>query len=160
MKESKKLKKKIRKILKKKMWLVLSVVDENNTPHSSVVVYQSNGEVIYIQTGTTTLKAKAIRNNINVSVTIPFRKNFLHKLIPAPPAELHFTAKAKIVSKENLEAKEILKKFIKAAENVDNEDETIWIKITPSRFISTYGVGVPIWKMRKPEEARNLVQME
>ncbi|TXT65927.1 MAG: hypothetical protein BAJALOKI3v1_60066 [Promethearchaeota archaeon] len=72
---------------------------------------------------------------------IPFRKNFFHKLFPTPPAEVHFTATAQIISKEDEKARKILKKFIKAAENVQNEDEKIWIKITPSKTISTYGVG-------------------
>lgn len=150
----------VREILKKHMWLVLSTVDEYNHPHSSVVVYQSNGHVIYIQSGSSTIKARNIKKNNRVAVTIPFRKNVLHKNIPAPPAELHFTATAEIVSKENEEARKILKKFIKHVERVENDDERIWIKVIPSNIISTYGVGVPVWMMRKPEKARNMVHLK
>ncbi|MBY8988263.1 MAG: pyridoxamine 5'-phosphate oxidase family protein, partial [Candidatus Lokiarchaeota archaeon] len=91
------LKEEVKKILKSKMWMVISTVDEKNQPHSSVVVYQSDGEIIIFQTGIDTVKAKSIKKNNNVSITIPFRKNFLHKLVPAPPAELHFTATAEIL---------------------------------------------------------------
>ncbi len=153
------LRQEIRKILKKQMWLVLSTVDDTNQPHSSVVVYQSDGNKIYIQTGETTIKARNIKNNTKVSITIPFRKNFLHKIIPAPPAELHFTAKAEIISKEDKEAREVLKKFIKQAESVGGSDETIWIRITPSGIISTYGVGIPLLTMMNPLKARNIVHL-
>lgn len=154
------LQEKVRKILKENMWLVLGTVDIQNQPHSSVVVYQSDGEDLYIQTGSKTLKAKNIKQNKRVSITIPFRKNFFHKIIPAPPAELHFTASAKFISKDNKKARIILGKYVESADNVEFNDETIWIKITPDNVISTYGVGVYVWNMRKPEKARNIVKLE
>ncbi|MFX1242982.1 MAG: pyridoxamine 5'-phosphate oxidase family protein [Promethearchaeota archaeon] len=146
----------VRKILRKKNWLVLGT-SNNNVPHSSVVLYQSDGYVIYCMTGKDTLKARNIRSNNKVSVTLPFRKNFLHKIIPAPPAELHFTAKAEIKSFDNEEARTIFSKYLKYQENVDSQEENVWIKITPFKRISTYGVGIPLLKMRNPEKARNLV---
>lgn len=154
------LREKVRTILKENMWLVLGTADEQNQPHSSVVVYQSDGEHLYIQTGSKTLKAKNIKQNKRVSITIPFRKNFLHKIIPAPPAELHFTARAKIISKDNEKAKKILGKYVESAEIIESNDDTIWIKITPDNIISTYGVGVYLWNMRNPEKARNIVKLE
>jgi nitroimidazol reductase NimA-like FMN-containing flavoprotein (pyridoxamine 5'-phosphate oxidase superfamily) len=149
----------VRKILRKKNWLVLGT-SNNNVPHSSVVLYQSDGYVIYCMTGKDTLKARNIRINSKVSVTLPFRKNFLHKIIPAPPAELHFTAEAEIKSIENEEARTIFSKYLKYQENIENQEENIWIKITPSKRISTYGVGIPLLKMRNPEKARNLVRLK
>ena len=150
----------VKKILKSKMWMVISTVDEKNQPHSSVVVYQSDGDIIIFQTGINTTKARSIQNNNKVSVTIPFRKNFLHKLVPAPPAELHFTATAEIVPYDNEEAKKIFAKFLKHSESVEKPQETIWVKITPSKIISTYGVGIKLFDMKKPAKARNLVNLE
>lgn len=149
----------VRKVLRKKNWLVLCTSD-NNVPHSSVVVYQSDGYVIYCMTGKNTLKARNIRSNNKVSVTLPFRKNFLHKIIPAPPAELHFTAEAEIKSFDNEEARGVFSKYLKYQENIENQEENIWIKIIPSKRISTYGVGIPLFKMRNPEKARNLVELK
>ena len=54
------LKQKVRMLLKKKMWLVLATVDENNIPYSSVMVYQSDGDLIICQTGENTLKANKV----------------------------------------------------------------------------------------------------
>ncbi len=154
------LEKEVRKIFRKKNWLVLGTVDDKNVPHSSVVVYQSDGHVIYCMTGKNTLKARNIRVNSKVSVTLPFRKNFLHKIVPAPPAELHFTAEAEIKPFDDEEARNIFSKYLKYQENIDNQEENIWIKITPSSKIVTYGVGIPLFKMRKPEKARNLVELK
>lgn len=149
----------VKKIIKSNMWMVISTVDEKNQPHSSVVVYQSDGDILIFQTGIDTIKAKSIKSNNNVSITIPFRKNFLHKLIPAPPAELHFTAKAELIPFENEEARKIFAKFLKHSENVENPQESTWVKITPSNTISTYGVGIKLLDMRKPNKARNLVRL-
>ena len=73
------LEKEVRKILRKKTWLVLSTVDDQNQTHSSVVVYQSDGNVLYVSTGKNTLKVNNIKRNNKVSIAIPFRKNFFHK---------------------------------------------------------------------------------
>jgi hypothetical protein len=140
--------------------LVLSTVDKENKPHSSVVVYQSDGKVIFIQTGNDTIKAKDIELNEKVSITIPFRKNFFHKLIPAPPAELHFTSKASIRSKGDEEAKKVYSKYLKYLEDEELPSESVWIRIEIPDVIATYGVGVSMFKMRDPEKARNIVRLD
>jgi len=150
---------KVRKILKKNMWLVLSTVDEKNQPHSSVVVYQNYGNTIICQTGKPTNKVRNISFNNRVSVTIPFRKNFLHKLIPAPPAELHFTTLAEIKPWQDEEAREIFKRYLKYSDKVKTKEENIWIKMTIPKTISTYGVAVSLFKMRNPEKARKIVKL-
>jgi hypothetical protein len=66
--------------------------------------------VIYILTGENTLKVKNIKKNNKIAVTIPFWKNFFHKNIPTPPAEMHFRAKAEIILYENEEARIVIKK--------------------------------------------------
>ncbi|MHA1304338.1 MAG: pyridoxamine 5'-phosphate oxidase family protein [Candidatus Heimdallarchaeaceae archaeon] len=154
-----KLENEVRKIIRKNNWLVLSTVNEKGIPQSSVVMYQSDGQSIFFMTSIDTLKAKNIRNNSHVSVTIPFFKSFLHKFVPAPPAELHFKAKAEIVPKDNEEAQRILAKMIKFAEKSKTKTESIWIKITPSKKVATYGVGIKLLDMRFPEKARNLVEL-
>ena len=153
------LKAEVIKAIKSNMWMVISTVDEKNHPHSSVVVYQSDGEILIFQTGIHTIKAKSIQYNNNISVTIPFRKNFLHKLIPAPPAELHFTGKAEILPYDDIQARKIFSRFLKYSEDVEYPQDSIWVKITPSNIISTYGVGVRLLDMRNPDKAMNLVNL-
>lgn len=155
----KELEHEIRNILKKNMWLVLSTVDDKHQPHSAVVVYQSDGRVLYVTTGVNTRKVKDIQKNKKVSITIPIRKNFLHKIVPAPPAELHFNATAELVPREDEHAREVFKKFLKHENEEQLSQDSIWIKITPSNVISTYGVGVKLFAMRNPEKARNIVRL-
>ncbi len=154
------LKKKVRELIKNKMWLVLATVDDNNIPYSAVLVYQSDGNTIVCQTGENTLKANNIRKNKLVAVTIPIRKNFLHKLIPAPPAEIHFTTEAEIAPKEDDDARKIFKKFIKSTEREELPQESIWIKIKVPDKVTTYGVVVSLLKMRDPNKARKILYLD
>ena len=151
------LKQKVRNLIKTNMWLVLATVDQNNIPYSSVMVYQSDGDFIICQTGEKTLKAINIRKNEHVAITIPIRKNFIHKLIPAPPAELHFTTTAEIRPKDDEGAKRIFSKYLKHSDKVELPKDYIWIRIKVPNKITTFGIAVPLLKMRKPMEARKTI---
>ena len=151
------LKQKVRKLIKTNMWLVLATVDENSIPYSAVMVYQSDGDFIICQTGENTLKARNIRKIKNVAVTIPIRKNFFHKIIPAPPAELHFTTTAEIKPKDDEETRQIYSKFLKYSDKAELPQDYIWIRIKVPNKITTFGVAVPLLKMRKPLEARKVI---
>ena len=151
------LKQKVRKLIVANMWLVLATVDENNIPYSSVMVYQSNGDLIICQTGENTLKANNIRKNKHIAATIPIRKNFFHKLIPAPPAELHFTTTAEIRPRDDEEAREIYSNYLKHSDKAELPQDYIWISIKVPDKITTYGIAVPLLKMRKPLEARKII---
>lgn len=151
------LKQKVRTLIKTNMWLVLATVDEKSIPYSSVMVYQSDGEFIICQTGENTLKANNIRKNEHVAITIPIRKNFFHKLIPAPPAELHFTTTAEIRPKMDEKARMIYSKFLKYSDKAELPQDYIWISIKVPNKITTFGVAVPLLKMRSPLKARKVV---
>ncbi len=152
--------KEARKIMKKNMWLVLSTSNENGNPQSSVIVYESDGHNIYFTTGKNTLKARNMRKNNNVSITIPFRMNLLHKLIPAPPAELHFKAKAQFLERDSEEVQTMLARILKYEEKSGVKSETVYLKITPEKKIATYGVGIKLLHLRFPEKARNVVTFD
>ena len=151
------LKQIVRNLIKSNMWLVLATVDEKNTPYSAVMVYQSDGDFIICQTGENTLKANNIRKTKRVAVTIPIRKNFFHKIIPAPPAELHFTTTAEIKPKYDEEARRIYSKFLKYSDKAELPQNYIWISIRVPNKITTFGVAVSLLKMRKPLEARKII---
>jgi uncharacterized protein YhbP (UPF0306 family) len=153
------LKQEVRKLIKSNMWLVFATADENNIPNSSVMVYQSDGNLIICQTGENTLKANNIRKNNHVAVTIPIRKNFFHKLIPAPPAELYFTTTAEIRTKDNEQARKIYSKYMKHSEKRELPQDYIWICIKIPNKISTYGIAVPLLKMRDPMKARKIIYL-
>jgi len=153
------LKQKVRILLKTNVWLVLATVDENCIPYSAVMVYQSDGDYIICLTGEKTLKANNIRKTKRVAVTIPIRKNFFHKIIPAPPAELHFTTTAEIKPKDDEEARRIYSRFLKYSDKAELPQDYIWISIKVPNKITTFGVAVPLLKMRNPLEARKIVYL-
>lgn len=152
--------KEVREIMKKNMWLVLSTANEKGNPQSSVIVYKSDGNAIYFTTGKNTLKARNIRKNNNVSVTIPFRMNLLHKLIPAPPGELHFQAEAQFLERESEEVQTMLARIIKYEEKAGIKSDTVYLKLKPKKKIATYGVGIKLIQLRFPEKARNIVELD
>ncbi|MCG3216621.1 MAG: pyridoxamine 5'-phosphate oxidase family protein [Candidatus Heimdallarchaeota archaeon] len=152
--------KEVRKIMKNNNWLVLSTANEKGHPQSSVIMYESDGNNIYFTTGKNTLKSRNIRKNPNVSITIPFFKNLLHKFVPAPPAELHFKAKAEFLERESEEVQTMLARIIEYEEKVRVSSDSVYIKITPGKKVATYGVGIKLLEMRFPEKARNLIVME
>ncbi len=152
--------KEVREVMKKNMWLVLSTTNEKGNPQSSVIVYKSDGNAIYFTTGVNTLKARNIRRNNNVSVTIPFKMNLLHKLIPAPPAELHFKAKAQFLERESEEVQTMLARILKYEEKSGISSDTVYIKLTPAKKIATYGVGIKLMQLRFPEKARKIVNLD
>jgi len=66
------LEREVRDTIKKNRWLTLSTTSQKGVPQSSVVVYASDGHVIYVLTGKDTVKIRNIKKDNRVSVTIPF----------------------------------------------------------------------------------------
>ncbi|MHA1347760.1 MAG: pyridoxamine 5'-phosphate oxidase family protein [Candidatus Heimdallarchaeaceae archaeon] len=154
------LKQKVKEIIKKNSWCVLSTANSKGNPQSSVIMYQSDGNAIYFTSGEPTLKARNMRKNNNVSITIPFWKNTFHKFIPAPPAELHFRGKVEFLDRNHEEIQTNLKRFLDFEEKTKMTSEYIYLKVTPGKKIATFGVGIKLLQMRKPEKARNIVEWD
>jgi|GEM_PF-4786476 len=155
------LEREVRDVMKNNRWLALSTVSSKGVPQNSLVVYVSDGNIIYVHTGGDTLKVKNIRENGSVGVVIPFYKNFLHKLVKqAPPAEIHFRGEAGVLPYDAAEPGEWFKKIISAKLTEEIEKNSVWIKIRPTSKIACYGVGVSFMKMRKPLEAMKTVELK
>ena len=154
------LKQEVKKIMKKNIWCVLSTTNIKGNPQSSVVMYQSDGKAIYFTTGETALKARNMRRNNNVSITIPFWMNTFHKLIPAPPAELHFRGTVEFLNREHEEIQKNLARVLKFEEKAGLSVKTVYAKVTPGKKIATFGVGIKLLELRKPEKSRNLIDWD
>ncbi len=154
------LKREVKEIMKKNTWCVLSTANSKGNPQSSVIMYQSDGNAIYFTTGVPTLKARNMRNNNNVSITIPFWKGIFHKFIPAPPAELHFKGKVEFLDRDHPEIQTNLKRILDYESKSGITAETVYIKVTPGKKIATFGVGIRLLEMRTPANARNMVEWD
>ena len=154
------LEREVRDIIRRNRWLTLSTASPKGMPQSSVVVYASDGYIIYILTGKTTAKIRNIVRNPRVSVTIPFYKNLIHRLITiAPPAAITFRAKAETIEFDNREATEFYEKTLKFKVPDNFGEEGIWIRLTPGNSATCLGVGVSLLELRDLEKSLKIVRL-
>jgi uncharacterized protein YhbP (UPF0306 family) len=154
------LEREVRDIIKKNHWLTLSTNHPKGAPQSSVVVYASDGNIIYILTGKNTQKIRNISSNQRVAVTIPFYKNLLHKLIGvAPPASISFRATAEILNIGDCEAYGMYTRVLNIDLPEDYEADSVWLRLTPKRVVTCYGVGVSLPELRDPSKAYKVIRL-
>ncbi len=155
-----KLENEVREIIRKNRWLTLSTSSLKGIPQSSLVVYASDGYTIYIMTGKTTVKIRNILKNPRVSVTIPFYKNLIHRLITkAPPAAVSFKTKAETRKFSDVEATEFYENILNFKVPDNMAEEGIWIKLIPSKSVTCFGVGVSLLEFRNLEKSYKTVQL-
>ena len=108
-------------------------------------VYASDGHIIYLISGKNTQKIRNISKNKKVGVTIPFYKNYLHRMISmVPPAAISFRATAEILDIGDIEASALYRKVLNFDLPEGHEDDNVWIRLTPCRVVTCYGVGVSL----------------
>ncbi len=147
--------------ISKELFGVLGMVTGDKESRSVGIVYIVQDRKLYIGTGSQSWKAKHIKKNPNVSMTIPIPKRipFL-PWIKIPQATISFSGSANIIPA--VEAEKILLQavFRHFAEDQELLAENSIIEITPVGEFITYGVGIPLMKMMKPELARGRAPFE
>jgi hypothetical protein len=137
------------------LFAVLGMVTARNEARTVGVVYVVRDHRFYIASDRDTWKVKHIAQNPHVSMTIP-----IHKAIPLvpwvkiPAATITFSGIARILDPDDVPPDIILAIFRGMAESRELIAEACLIEVTPVKDFVTYGVGVPLMKMRNPEEAR------
>lgn len=155
-----KLEREVRDTIRKNRWLTLSTTSPKGVPQSSVVVYASDGYLIYVLTGKDTVKVRNILKNPRVSVTIPFYKNFIHRMIGvAPPAAISFRARAETLEFKTSEAADLYKKMLKFDLPENMEEDGLWIRLTPGNSATCHGVGVSLLELRDPVKAHKIIKL-
>ena len=150
----------VRNLFKRNNSLVLSTVSSKGNPQSSLVVYVSDGETIYVMTGEMTQKIKNIKKNPLVSVTIPFYKNLLHRLITiAPPASLTFKADADILPFNEEEPRKLFKKRMRMEPPDMPNEKPVWVRLKPKSRVVCLGVGVPLSELRNLDKSFKVVRL-
>ena len=141
--------------VEKHLFGVLAYVTPSAEARSAGIVYVVSDRNFYISTGYDTWKARHIAANSNVSltVTIPKRLPFF-PFFKIPSAVVTCQGAAEILGVGDID-ESIVKRLYRGLEVTDQlRQETRVIKVTPSGDFVTYGVGVPLMRMRKPEEAQ------
>lgn len=141
--------------MNKELFAVLGMVTAAGEARTIGVVYIVHNQRIYILTGEDTWKARHIRRNPRVSITVPIPKRipFL-PWIKIPSATISFSGEASVVDAEKI-GDEILHALMRGQESDTEKLATMSvIEIVPVGDFVTYGVGIPLMTMRNPEQAR------
>jgi hypothetical protein len=115
------------------------------------------GRRMYVAVAEDSWKAKHIAASGKVAVTVPLRRGgIMSLLLPIPPATISFHASA-IVHPASSLADRPLPKQLAALLPAERRATSRIIEIHPEGQFVTYGVGVPLMRMRIPALARGRV---
>ena len=130
---------------------VLSHVTPAGVPRSSGVVYAVDGDRMLVAVAKDSWKARHIGTDGLVSVTVPIRRGgLLSLLLPIPPATVSFPGVATIHSGEGLYQAPALAKLVPP----ERWASCVIVDIRPTGHYVTYGLGVPLLRMREPARSR------
>jgi len=140
--------------LEKELFAVLGMVTAKGEARTAGIVYIVRDRVLYIATGGETWKARHIRENSHVSVTIPIAKRIpILSWIKIPAATITFSGVATVLEAERVD-KDILHGLLRGLETNKEMLETMCvIVVKPIGDFITYGVGIPLMAMRDTEKA-------
>ncbi|MEV0895370.1 pyridoxamine 5'-phosphate oxidase family protein [Actinoplanes sp. NPDC049802] len=135
----------------KATFAVISHVTPAGAPRSSGVVYAVAGDRMYVVVAKNSWKARHIRENGDIAVTVPVRRGGLLSLLaPIPPAVVSFPAVATVQPPEYADRVPQLDRLLPPVER----SECAVLEIRPTGAYVTYGLGVPLLAMRDTERAR------
>lgn len=141
--------------IEKEVFGVIGMVTAQNEARTVGIVYVVRNRRLYIGTGRETWKARHIAQNPHVSLTIPIHKRIpIMPWVKIPAATITFCGEAQILEPGETPP-EILEAIYRGmAENEELMAESCLIEVTPIKEFLTYGVGIPLMKMRDPQQAR------
>ncbi len=141
--------------IEKELFAVLGMVTEQSEARTVGIVYLVKDGLFYIGTGLNTWKARHITSNPRVSLTIPIAKRIpFIPWVKIPQATITLQGSAKVIPAQEAHPDLLKSVFRHKAKDHEFLQDTCLIKIRPVGEFLTYGIGVPMFKMRKPELAR------
>jgi general stress protein 26 len=148
----------VQRAIAKQSACVLATSSAKNRPHAVVVLYAAVDLSVYCVVGEDTIKVRNVRENPNVAVSIPVRKYPF-----APPMAVQFQGTGEVLPKDDPHIQELLKagrlKRITTLNALDNP-HACFIKVTPRRRISSYGLGVSLLRvLRDPTQGTRSVEL-
>jgi hypothetical protein len=127
---------------------VLSFVTPKGESRSAGVMYKVKDRTLYVLTGPGTWKAKHIKANPNVSVTVTVQRLPI-RVRQAPPAVITFSGIGSVLAMDDVDPK--MRRDL--MRGVGDMPDTCVIRIEPTGRFVTYGIGIPMMQMRRPDEA-------
>ena len=128
---------------------VLGFVTPSGEARAAGVMYKVRDRVLNVVTGPNTWKVRHIRANPSVSITVTVQRLPI-RIRQAPPAVITFSGNATIVPIQEVDA-DLRSELMRGMDK--SMDDNCIIQIEPTGRFVTYGIGVPIMKMRTPDAA-------
>jgi len=137
------------------LFAVLGMVTAQGEARTVGIVYVVHDRKFYIATAKNTWKARHIRANPHVSMTVTIPKRILFlPWIKIPAATITFSGVGTVLNPKNV-GKDVLNSLLRGLETDPEILESMCvIEVHPVGNFITYGVGVPLMTMRHPEKAR------
>ena len=132
----------VRRVLRKGSFAVLSTVSSAGRPHAAGVVYDTvpGDDALYIHTMRSSRKARNIVDNEHVGVVVSVKR------VPmAPPYTVQFQGRADLLEMDDSQIRGLLGAGQLAAisgHGALDEPDGVFVRIRPNRRIHTYGIGV------------------
>jgi hypothetical protein len=138
----------------KKSFAVISHVTPTGEPRSSGVLYKAVGRRLYVAVAPDGWKARHIAANGRVAVTVPVRRGgILSLVVPIPPATISFHGTAVVHPADSPEIGPLAEELAPLLP-AERRSSACVVEVVPEGALVTYGVGVPLLKMRSPAAAR------
>jgi hypothetical protein len=141
--------------LGKASFAVVSHVTPAGEPRSSGVVYAIADRRMYVVVAADSWKARHIATGGTVAVTVPVRRGGLLSLVaPIPPATISFHATATVHPAGSPGPRALPARLESILPPPDRRGTCSVIEIRPAGDFLTYGIGIPLMRMRTPALAR------
>ena len=138
----------------KASFAVIGYVTPAGEPRSSGVVYKTIGRRLYVAVAPDSWKARHIAASRRIAVTVPVRRGgILSLLAPIPPATISFHGTAIVHPAGAPQVRPLLKE-LGSLLPAERRTSACVIEILPEGAFVTYGLGVPLSKLRDPAAAR------
>lgn len=139
--------------LSKASFAILSYATPSRKPRSSGVVYKTVDSRLYVAVAPDSWKARHIAASGRVAVTVPVRRGGILSLVaPIPPATITFHGTAIVHPAGSPRARSLLKR-LGSLIPAERQGSGSIIEVVPEGEFLTYGLGVPLRKMRDPVAA-------
>ncbi len=138
--------------LAKASFAVISHVTPTCQPRSSGVMYAADDRQLYVVTGPDSWKVRHLTDGDDVAVTVPVRRGGLLALLaPIPPATITFRARVTIHPPGALDIASVSTALTSLLP--EGRRDACVLELTPHGTFLTYGIGIPLKNMARPELA-------
>ena len=149
----------VRRAIARRSFAVLATSSAANRPHSAGVLYATTPHGLFVSTSGGSVKARNVRENGRVGVSIPVRKVPL-----GPPFVVQFQTAAEVLPIDHPLIRALLAagelKSLTSHGELDLPD-SVFLRLRMPRRVVTFGLGVPLLSVvRHPLDAGRSVDLE